>query len=141
MNSYDNTAYSVPKNKRNSGNNDALRENQSMGTYIPSSFNGVFLQNVKNAQDTKYDYEIGGDFGPKGKNIPNKIDNSMGQPSQVYGTEELKNSISLSFSGFPNKGNINWFLLLKNYLIIATGTNLSLSINKYTKSNIINSLS
>ena len=40
----------------------------------------------------------------KAKNISNKLDNSMGLPSQVYGTEELKNSISSSFSGLPHKG-------------------------------------
>jgi len=60
MNSYDNSSYLKPKNKRNFNNNDSLRENQSMGSYIPSSFGGLYIQNLKNAPEkTEYDYDIG----------------------------------------------------------------------------------
>lgn len=106
MNSYDNSAYPKLKGKRNPSNNDSLRENQSMGNYIPSAFNGLYVQNAKNANEkTEYDYEIGGDFGPKGVIASsNKIDNSVGIPSQIYGTNEPKNSLSASVSGILSKG-------------------------------------
>lgn len=95
------------KNKRNMGNNDALRENQSMSNYIPSNFNGLYMQNMKQTPDTKeYDYEIGGDFGSKSSLKQTKnLDNSMGLPSQIYGTDDLKHSIS-STSGVLTKGKI-----------------------------------
>lgn len=106
MNSYDNTAYSLPKNKRNNAASDSLRENQSMSNYIPSSFNGLYIQNLKNVPEaTEYDYEIGGEFGNKALKPSNKLDNSMSLPSQIYGTDELKNSLSSSVSGYLAKGS------------------------------------
>ena len=105
ISSYNNTAYALPKNHRNMPGSDVLRENQSMSTYIPASFNGVYLQNMKNpTEGAEYDYEIGGEFGNKASKQPNKLDNSMGLPSQVYGTEELKNSVTSSISGMITKG-------------------------------------
>lgn len=104
MGSYDNTAYSMPKNRRNMPGAEVLRENQSMSTYIPASFTGVYLQNMKNVQDSaEYDYEIGGEFGNKLNKNTGKLDNSMGLPSQIYGTDELKKSVSSSISGMLNK--------------------------------------
>ena len=35
-----------------------------MSNYIPSSFNGLYIQNLKNVPErTEYDYEIGGNLG------------------------------------------------------------------------------
>lgn len=114
MSSYDNTAYSMPKNRRNLQGAEVLRENQSMSNYIPASFNGIFIKNMKNAPDaTEYDYEIGGEFSSKPPKQPNnKLDNSMGLPSQIYGTDELKNSLSTSISAILSKGRITSLTLI-----------------------------
>jgi hypothetical protein len=106
MNSYDNGAYPKVIGKRNVNNNDSLRENQSMGNCIPSAFNGLYVQNLKNINEkTEYDYEIGGEFGNKGIIVAsNKQDNTIGIPSQIYGTSEKKNSLSNSVSGIIAKG-------------------------------------
>jgi serine/threonine protein kinase len=114
MGSYNNTAYSIPKNHRNMPGSDVLRENQSMSTYIPASFNGLYLQNAKNQPEggAEYDYEIGGEFGNKMLKQANKLDNSMGLPSQVYGTDDLKNSVSSSISNILNKGIFQLYLII-----------------------------
>jgi hypothetical protein len=106
MNSYDNGAYPIAKGNRNANNNDSLRENQSMGNCIPSAFNGLYVQNLKNINEkTEYDYDIGGDFGNKGIIVTsNKQDNAIGIPGQIYGTSEKKNSLSNSVSGIIAKG-------------------------------------
>ncbi|CAI2385506.1 unnamed protein product [Moneuplotes crassus] len=108
-NSYDSNAYPRnTRNKRNMPNNDSLRENQSMSNYIPSSFSGLYLNstNTKN-ETTEYDYEIGGEFGQKGVMAASTLlDNSMGLPSQVYGTGDLKNSLSTSVSGILSKATL-----------------------------------
>ena len=107
MNSYDSNAYpGQPRNKRNIGTNESLRENQSMSNYIPSSFNGLYVQNLKTTvqEKTEYDYEIGGEFSKKGIiAASSKLDHSIGRPSQVYGAGELKKSTSSSISGILSK--------------------------------------